>query len=292
MTTLRAQFIRELTLRGSTPRTIESYVGAVAALARHYGRSPDCITEEEIKAYLFHLIRERKFAASTMNVVVSALRFLYRHVLGRPIEQLAREVPRVKRQVRRPQVYSVAEVERLLVAGCTQLKHRSFLATVYATGLRLSEACALRVEHIDSARMQVRVVQGKGRKDRYTLLSPKLLAQLRAYWRLYRPGPWLFFGRDRGQPLPGDTGQKIFYRAVERAKLPDKGGIHCLRHSFATHLLEAGVDLPVLQRLLGHSSLSTTAGYLHVRAERFAQLKSPLELIDLEHLEAAVQEPA
>lgn len=291
MTTLRAQFIRELTLRGSSPRTIESYVDAVAALARHYGRSPDRIGEEEIKAYLFHLIQERGLSASTLNVAVSGLRFFYRVVAGRPIEQLLGTLPRVRRQVRRPRVYSVAEVERLLVAGCFHLKPQAFLATVYASGLRLSEACHLRVEHIDSARMQIRVVQGKERKDRYTLLSPKLLEQLRAYWRLYRPGPWLFFGRDRGQPLPEGSGQKIFYRAVRRAKLPHKGGIHCLRHSFATHLLEAGVELPVLQRLLGHSSLSTTAGYLHVRAERLAQLNSPLELIDLGKLKAAINHP-
>jgi site-specific recombinase XerD len=132
--------------------------------------------------------------------------------------------------------------------------------------------------------MQIRVEQGKGRKDRCTLLSPKLLVELRAYWRLYRPQSWLFFGLDRSQPLLDSTGQKMFYHAVQRAGLPDKGGIHSLRHSFATHLVEAGVEITVLQRLLGHSHLATTATYLHVRTERLAQIKSPLELIDLSRL--------
>jgi site-specific recombinase XerD len=176
----------------------------------------------------------------------------------------------------------VEEVERLLLVGCRQPRHRTFLATVYAAGLRLNEACHLRLCDIDSARMQMRVVQGKGRKDRYTLLSPKLLEELRTYWRLYRPAHWLFPSpRDLQRPLCDGTAQHMYYLAVERAGLPRKGGIHCLRHSFATHLLEAGVEITVLQRLLGHSYLVTTAGYLHVRQERLAQIKSPLELIDL-----------
>jgi integrase/recombinase XerD len=278
--------MREFTLRGSSPRTIESYVGVAAALAKHYGRSPDRLSDEQIKAYLFALHTERHLSASTINVAVNALRFFYRHVLGRALDEVTRVLPRPKRQLRRPRVYSVEQIERLLVVGCRQPKARAFLATVYAAGLRLNEACHLQPTDIDSARMQIRVVQGKGRKDRYTLLSPKLLEQLRSYWQLYRPGPWLFFGRDRARPLSDGTGQKMFEAAVARAALPDKGGIHSLRHSFATHLLEAGVEITVLQRLLGHSYLVTTAGYLHVRQERLAQIKSPLELIDLRSVSA------
>ena len=282
MTTLRSQFIRELTLRGSSPRTIESYVSYVAALARHYGQPPDRLSDEQIKAYLLTLHTQRHLAASTINVAINALRFFYRHVLGRGIEELTRALPRPKRQVRRPQVYSVEQIERLLTVGCRRVKPRAFLATVYAAGLRLNEACHLRVADIDSARMQIRVVQGKGRKDRYTLLSPKLLAELRGYWQLERPAHWLFpSARDPQQPFCDATAQHAFNAAVARAGLPRKGGIHCLRHSFATHLLEAGVEITVLQRLLGHSYLVTTAGYLHVRQERLAQIKSPLELIDL-----------
>lgn len=282
MTTLRAQLIRELTLRGSSPRTIESYVGVVAALAHYYGQSPERLDDEQIKDYLFALHTERQLSASTINVAVNALRFFYGRVLDRSMERITRVLPRPKASVRRPQVYSVAEVERLLVGGCRRPDHRAFLATVYAAGLRLNEACHLRVADIDSARMQIRVVQGKGRKDRYTLLSPKLLAELRGYWQRRRPRPWLFPSpRDPQQSLPDGTAQKFYYQAVERAGLPRKGGIHSLRHSFATHLLEAGVELTVLQRLLGHNHLSTTARYLHVRTERLAQINSPLELIDL-----------
>lgn len=287
MTTLRAQLIRELTLRGSSPRTIESYVSYVAALAQHYGQSPDRLCDEQIKAYLLTLHTERHLSASTINVAINALRFFYRHVLGRALDEVTRALPRPKRQLRRPRVYSVGEIERLLVVGCRQPRHRTLLATVYAAGLRLNEACHLRLTDIDSARMQIRVVQGKGRKDRYTLLSPKLLTELRTYWRLYRPVHWLFPSpRKPQQPLCDGTAQHIYYTAVARAGLPRKGGIHCLRHSFATHLLEAGVEITILQRLLGHSYLVTTAGYLHVRQERLAQISSPLELIDLHSVSA------
>ena len=284
MTALREQLIRELVLRGSSPKTQEAYVAAVAGLARYYQRSPDRIGIEEIKGYLFHLHRDRALAASTLNVAVSGLRYFYRHVIERPIDEVARSLPRVKRQLRRPQVYSPGEIERLLTDGCRNGKHRVFLMTVYAAGLRLNEACHLQPRHVDSARMQIRVEQGKGRKDRCTLLSPKLLLELRAYWRVYQPQQWLFFGADRSRPLCDATGQKMFYAAVARAGLPDKGGIHSLRHSFATHLVEAGVEITVLQRLLGHSHLVTTAGYLHVRTERLAQIQSPLERIDLSRL--------
>lgn len=284
MTALREQLIRELVLRGSSPKTQEAYVAAVAGLARYYQRSPDCIDIEQIKRYLFHLHRDRHLSASTLNVVVSGLRYFYRHVLQRPIDEVARSLPRVKRQLRRPQVYSPEEIERLLTRGCGNGKHRTFLMTVYAAGLRLNEACYLQPQHIDSARMQIRIEQGKGRKDRYTMLSAKLLAELRAYWREYRPQQWLFFGVDRSRPLCDGTGQRMYYAAVRRAGLTRKGGIHSLRHSFATHLLEAGVEITVLQRLLGHSHLVTTTGYLHVRTERLAQIRSPLELIDLSRL--------
>jgi site-specific recombinase XerD len=164
-------------------------------------------------------------------------------------------------------------------------KHRVLLMTTYAAGLRVSEVCRLKLEDIISARMQIRVSQGKGGKDRYTILSARLLTELRAYWRLVRPTLWLFpSSRIPGAPLTTDSAQFIFYRAVRLAKLPNHQGIHSLRHSFATHLLEAGVDLVVLQRLLGHSNLATTARYLHVRQERLALLKSPLDLIEFTSL--------
>ena len=264
-----------------SPRTQDSYVRAVRDLAAHYHKSPELATDEEIKDYLFHLAQEKHLAASSVNVAVSGMRCFYDLVLHRECEHLGRVLPRSLKATRRPKVYSIEELERLFTVGCVHPKHRVFLMTVYGGGLRLGEACRLKACHIDSARMQIRVEEGKGRKDRYTLLSARLLEELRDYYRLFRPKEWLFFGRDQAQALPSATGQKIFYLARERAGLPDKGGIHSLRHSFATHLLESGVEITVVQRLLGHSSLSTTSVYLHVRQERLAQIQSPLQLLQL-----------
>jgi site-specific recombinase XerD len=251
-------------------------------LAKHYHRSPDSLNDEELKNYMFYLAHEKHLSASSLNQYINAFRFFYRTVLERSIEEVARALPRVRRSTRRPQVFSVEELERLFTVGCPQLKHRAFLMTLYGAGLRLDEACHLQMQHIDRARMQIRVEQGKGRKDRYTLLSPVLLQELERYWYCYRPRHWVFPSTLRPQaPMDPRTGQKIFYTAVRRAGVPRKGGIHSLRHSFATHLLEAGVEITVVQRLLGHSSLSTTSNYLHVRQERVAQVKSPLQLLEL-----------
>jgi integrase/recombinase XerD len=290
MTPLRQYFIRELALRGMSPRTQVAYVAAVHRLAQYYHQAPDQLNEEELKVYLLHLAQERHLAPSSLNQHVSALRCFYDLVLHRSPEVLRRAVPRVRKAIRRPQVFSVQELERLFTVGCPHPKHRAFLMTVYGAGLRLNEACHLKPEHLDSARQQIRVEQGKGRKDRTTLLSPRLLAELRAYWRAFRPGPWLFpSSRDPQQPLPDGTAQKLFWKAVARAGLPRKGGIHSLRHSFATHLLESGVEITVVQRLLGHSNLATTSTYLHVRQERLARIQSPLQLLDLDGTPKAAQ---
>jgi site-specific recombinase XerD len=266
-------------------RTVEAYVAAVSSLAQHYHRSPDRITDEELQAYLLHLREVRHLAPSSLNQTVSALRRFYELVLQRPVEQLERLLPRVRPQTRRPQVFSRGELERLFTVGCPAPKPRAFLMTVYGAGLRLSEACHLKPEHIDSARGQIRVELGKGGKDRYTLLPPRLLEELRAYYRAFRPSVWLFpRSRDPAQPLPERNGQRMFWDAVARAGLPRKGGIHSLRHSFATHLLEAGVEITVVQRLLGHASLSSTTTYLHVREERLAQIQGPLQQLNLPSL--------
>jgi site-specific recombinase XerD len=285
MSKLRQQLIQELVLRGCSPRTQEAYVSAVYQLAKYHGRSPDQVSDQEIKDYLFYLAVTKQLSASSRNQVTSALRFFYAHVLSRPVESLTRVLPRVRREVRRPRVFAIVELERLFTVGCLHPRQRAFLMTVYGAGLRLNEACHLQAEHIESARQQIRVVQGKGKKDRYTLLSPRLLEELRRYWQWCRPQEWLFpASRDPHRPMIDTTGQRIFYAAVKRAKLPDKGGIHSLRHSFATHLLEAGVEITAVQRLLGHASLSTTTTYLHVRQERLAQIGGPLQLLDLSRL--------
>jgi len=279
MTPLRQRLIEEIALRGYSPKTQEAYVHAVACLAQQYGRSPDQLSDEELRAYLLHLHRDTPKAASTLNVAVSGMRLFYQRVLHRPFTHLERNLPRPRPAKRRPKAYTRAEITRLFEVGCPNLKHRAFLMTVYGAGLRLNEACHLRPEHLDRSAGQIRVEQGKGRKDRYTVLPERLLRELEAYWRRYRPiGGWLFAStRDPQQPMPDGTGQKIFYQAVARARLPDKGGIHCLRHSFATHWMEAGLPLFVLKRLLGHTSLSTTSKYLHVSREHLAKIKSPLD---------------
>ena len=202
MTTLRQQFIRELVIRGMSPRTQDSYVRAVRDLAAHYHKSPELATDDEIKDYLFHLAQEKHLAASSVNVAVSGMRCFYDLVLHRECEHLGRVLPRSLKATRRPRVYSIAELERLFTVGCVHPKHRVFLMTVYGGGLRLGEACRLKACHIDSARMQIRVEEGKGRKDRYTLLSARLLEELRDYYRMFRPKEWLFFGRDQTQALP------------------------------------------------------------------------------------------
>jgi len=281
MTPLRQKLIDEIQLRGFSIHTQDSYLRCVTGLARFYHRSPDQIVDDEIKAYLLHLLRVKKLAVGSIIVAVSALRFFYGHVLHRPTKAIEEALPRMKKPVLRPRVYSVQELERLF--GCPGLnrQHRALLMTTYAAGLRVSEVCQLRIGDLLSDRHQIHVVQSKGKKDRYTLLSPRLLVELQSYWRLYRPKDWLFPSKvypDRH--ITESAVQLAFTGAVKRVGLPDRGGIHSLRHSFATHLLEAGVDLLSLQRLLGHSSLSTTTTYLHVRQERLDQISSALDLID------------
>jgi site-specific recombinase XerD len=254
----------------------------VFRLARHYHRSPDQLSDEELKAFLFYLAQDLRLSPSTLNQAVSALRSFYQLVLHRSVEYLKQTVPRVRHAVRRPQVFSTEELERLFNQGCPNFKHRTFLITVYGAGLRLSEACHLQWDDVRRSRRQIRVVQGKGRKDRYTLLSPRLLEELERYWWAFRPQRWLFPAhQDPTLPMDERCGQKIFYSAAQRAGLPGRGGIHSLRHSFATHLLEGGVEITVVQRLLGHTSLATTSTYLHVRQERLGEIQSPLQLLSL-----------
>ena len=282
MTPLRQKLIDEVQLRGFSINTQDSYVRCVAGLAQFYHRSPDQIGDEQIKAYLLHLLRIRKLAVSSIIVAVSALRFFFGQVLHRPTQAIEQALPRMKKPVQRPRVYSVAELERLFGYPDLNRKHRALFLTTYATGLRVSELCQLRIVDLQSDRNQIRVVQGKNHKDRYTIFSPRLQEELRIYWRLYRPKDWLFPSTlfpDR--PLTRFAVERAFTDAVERAGLPERGGIHSLRHSFATHLLEAGIDPLTLQRLMGHTRLATTTTYLHVRQEHLDKISSTLDLIAL-----------
>jgi len=289
MSILRQRFIDEMELRGLSPLTRDGYVGVVYRLARHYRRSPELITNDELKAYLLYLLREAKHSRSAVIVAVSALRCFYHRVLHRPFDEVAAVLPRMKKPLLRPRIYSPEEVTRLLNAEGLSVKHRALLLVAYAAGLRAREVCRLRPEHIFSSRGQILVSQGKGLKDRYTILSPRLLEELRAYYRIYRPKEWLFPSELKpGHPIVSETVKRAFYHAVRATGLPNHGGVHALRHSFATHLLEAGVSLPVLQRLLGHTKLATTTRYLHVRREFISQLPGPLESLDLRPLQQAL----
>ena len=279
---LRQQFINELILRGLCRRTVATYVSWVYDLARFHHRRPDELSDEQLKAYLLHLNTERRLSSSSIRQAVYSLRSFFTLVLRRPETEIESVLISPRARTRRPEVYSLDEIQQLLTIGAKDLRDRAFLCTVYSAGLRLGEACRLRIKDVRGDRQQIRIEQGKGNKDRYTLLPDRLVEVLRQYWKVYRPGQWLFPNpHSPDKPISERVGQLIYGRSMKRAGLPRRGGIHALRHSFATHLLERGVELPVLQRLLGHRSLQTTSNYLHVRAERLAQIKSPLELIEL-----------
>jgi site-specific recombinase XerD len=277
MTPLRQRFIDDLRLRNYAPKTIDAYVRAVARFALHFGTSPEHLGAEQVRAYQLHLLA-RRASWSQFNQAVCALRFLYRTALGRP-EQLPM-IPYGKRPKALPSVLSPDEVLRLLNAAAPG-RDRALRHVAYGCGLRLSELLHLQVSDIDSARMAVHVRQGKGKKDRLVPLSPRLLNELRAYWRLGRPRTWLFPGHKPGRALTDGGAQRLFRRVACRAALSKRCSMHTLRHSYATHLLEAGVDLLTLKALLGHTSLQTTARYLHVSTQRLHQTPSLLDLLAL-----------
>jgi integrase/recombinase XerD len=279
MPTLRQTMTEDMRLRNMSPRTIETYLAQVARFAAYFNASPDRLGPEHVRQYLLHLVEDNHAASSSVNLAHSALKFLFQVTLHReppPKQQL----PCAKRERRLPVVLSQGEVQRLLDA-VRNPKYRVALMVAYAAGLRLSEIINLRIEDIDSRRMVIRVRQGKGMKDRYTLLSPVLLETLREYWKLYRPVTYLFASpRGRGdRPIDPSAVQRACAAAVRAAGLRKGVSVHTLRHTFATHLLEAGTNLRVIQRLLGHGDLSTTAVYTHVSATALCETMSPLDLL-------------
>lgn len=278
MSTLRQRMIDAMVLRGFAARTQGSYLACVSSLAKHYHQSPDRLDPATIQAYLLHLITERKLAYASVNQAVCAFRFLFRIVLGQP--DAAFDIPMAKVPKRLPQILTRNEVARLLERA-HDLRARTLLTTTYAAGLRLSEICQLQVSDIESSpeRMCLKVRQGKGGKDRYTLLSPRLLDTLRLYWRATRPRHWLFTNRAGDAPIDTCTVQRMYHAAREAAGIANAGGIHSLRHAFATHLLESGVDIHTIQRLLGHGHVGTTMRYFHLAQSRLTGTTSPLELL-------------
>jgi integrase/recombinase XerD len=276
MTELRRRMDEAMIVRGFAARTRETYLDVVKGLAKHYHRSPDLITDAEIQAYVLYLIRDRQRSWSTCNIVVSGLRFFYHETLQR--DRTTFRIPSPRQPGKLPALLSRDEVPRL-IAHAPHLTHRTMLLTAYAAGLRLSEVLHLRVGDIDATRHTIRVEQGKGGRDRYTILSPPLLDALRAYWRVARPTTWLFPSPRRAQPLDPSGLQRAYTLAKRRAGITKPGGIHALRHAFATHLLEAGVDLHTIQRLLGHRSIATTTRYWHLTHASLTTQAARLDLL-------------
>ncbi len=276
MTPLRQRYIEDLRLKNFSPKTIKVYVHAVARFARHFGRSPDQLSQEDVRSYLIHMI-ERGVARGTGVVVRNALRHLYTDTLGRP--DCLEKLPRPKREHRLPVVLSREEVQRLF-AAVTNLKQKALFMVAYDAGLRLSEIINLRIEDLDSERMAIRIRQGKGKKDRYARLTPGLLSLLRKYWKAYRPKTLLFPGAAPDKPYDLATPGQLLKRACRKAGITKRVSMHTLRHTFATHLLEAGTNLRVIQQMLGHERIQTTCVYTHISLEELREAPSMMNLLE------------
>lgn len=277
MTPLRMKMVDDMTVRGLAESTIRVYVKAVIGLVRHYDRSPDRIEPREVQDYLLYLYRERGLTWTTCNCYRQGIRFFYRITLGLPEPHFY--IPGAKQPFRLPEILNREEIVRLFQVA-TKPKHRALLMTAYGAGLRRSELTRLRLSDIDSVRMLIRVDQGKRNKDRYVPLSPRLLEELRSYWILVRPPDWLFPGQRADGSMNPESPKIIYGQAKKKAGIEKYGGIHVLRHAYATDLLEAGVDLHDIQRRLGHASISSTMRYLHLAHGGNQKTPSPLDLLE------------
>jgi integrase/recombinase XerD len=276
MTDLRQRMIDDMRIRNLTENTQKHYVSAVAAFAKYFGKSPKLLGAKEVREYQIHLIKDKGFSSSHVNVIVCALKFLYRVTLN-----CDWDIDRIyfsKREKKLPVVLSPDEVMQFL-NSVRNPKYRVLLMTAFAAGLRVSEARNLKVSDIDSRRMTIRVGQGKGRKDRYVMLSPRLLELLREYWKEYQPSDWLFPGKDGKRSVGSATIRQVCHEANLVCGLKKKVTPHTLRHSFATQLLEAGTNLRVIQMLLGHKSPVTTSVYTHVAIKDIHKTQSPFDTL-------------
>ena len=276
MDAVREQMMKDLQLKGITPRTQKKYLREVKIMADYFAKPLEELGEKEVKDYLVHMLETRRLSRGTYRGYVAGIKFLYRTTLNR--EEVVEKIqyPRAKKTL--PVVLDLAEIKAML-SVTENLKHRALLTITYSAGLRVSEAACLKVTDIDSKRMMVRVQQGKGRKDRYSILSQTALELLRRYWRQYRPKEWLFEGQKEGTHICYPAMRNIFVESMKRAGITKPANPHTLRHSFATHLIEAGTSLHHVQLLLGHRSPTTTTVYLHVSKMNLAQVSSPLDSI-------------
>jgi integrase/recombinase XerD len=274
VTPLRQRMLEDLQIRNYSPTTIRIYLHAITEFAQHFSKPPDQLGAEHIRQYQLFLVKEKQVSLPAYIQMVCALRFLYTHTLGRKIS--IERIPFPRRERKLPLILSREEVKALLEAP-RNLRHRTLLATLYGSGLRVAEVTQLKVSDIDSARNVLQVRHGKGRKDRQTLLPAKLLDLLRCYWRSQRPTDWLFPGADARRPISPKAVFLACRKAAQRAGISKPIHPHSLRHAFATHLLEAGVNLRTIQILLGHANLETTARYLHVADVSVRSTVSPLD---------------
>jgi site-specific recombinase XerD len=280
MEQLRDRMVADLELRAYKPSTQREYLRCACNFAAHYMRSPEVLGEPEVRGFLLHMLRVKKVTPASLKMYVASLKFLYAHTLRRP--QIVAWIPWPKVRTTLPEVLSGTEVKAVLEA-IEPLKIRALFTTAYGAGLRIREACSLHIDDIDSRRGVIRIRDGKRGRDRYVMLGSRLLDVLRRYYARERPeGPWLFPAKTPDTPLRPDGPRKILKQAVKACGLKKKATPHTLRHSFATHLLEAGTDIRVVQVLLGHASIRTTARYLHVSTHHVARTKSPLDLMDTE----------
>jgi site-specific recombinase XerD len=267
----------DMRVRNLSPHTQASYVQQVSLFARHFNKSPEELGPEDIRAYQVYLSTEKKLAPSSILIAVAALRFLYKVSLKKDWT-FAEVIPAPKKPQKLPIILSPEEVLQFL--GCVgSTKHHAILTTCYAAGLRISEAVHLKPTDIDSQRMVIRIEQGKGQKDRYVMLSPKLLETLRHYWRTVRPNGWLFEGKVPGQPISRSAVELACQKARRLSGIAKPISPHSMRHAFAVHLLESGTDVRTIQLLLGHRSLATTARYLRVATSKVCSTHSPIDLL-------------
>lgn len=276
MTELREKMKMDMELRGYSPITIKYYINHVGRIAEHFNKAPEVLGVDEIREYLHYCITEKHLSEGTVSTIYSALKFFYEKTLER--EWKTEKIVRIKEHRKLPAILSKSEVKSIFDVS-DNLKHKAILMTIYASGLRVSEAAKLKVCDIDSKNMQIIVREGKGKKDRYTLLSKANLKILREYWKRYQPITYLFPGDNPEGPISARAIQKVFAEAKVKAGIKKKASVHTLRHSFATHLLEAGTDICYIQRLLGHTSINTTTIYLHLRRMDLLNIKSPLDAL-------------
>ena len=282
MKPIRQQMIQHLMLRHYSERTIKAYLDSVKGLIKFYdGLPPGRISNGMIQDYLMVRIQKEKISWNTCHRDLYGISYLYSNVFHRDVSDFF--VPGRKTLKYLPKPLSRDQIRRLFQVT-NNLKHRTILTTIYGSGVRVCEAAHLKIRDIEGSRNLIRVDQGKGNKDRYTILPKTLLEQLRSYYRVYRPVFWVFTGREQGQPIPVGTLQRIFYNAKDKAGITAGRGIHTLRHSFATHMVEAGWDILVVQKLLGHKWVRTTANNIHVSQTRLNQVRSPLDSPEFQQL--------